>query len=412
MNPGAMTTTKTIAALVLALKPDNVNSYSPVSSFPIRSSRHTHCRSFANPAHVRRHAGRLNMADINTAAVPRNGTESSETDAELDTHSTFFNVKIGAPDRTGELTPFGSSGLLVKDETQIFLQSRNLQEQMQNNQVSRQTQSELSWKDRLIDISNIASFLCVLDCTLLPLVSIALPALSWLAGGLTSSANNNALLSGVSSIVDLLPALGHGIALFFVIPVGLLTTVVNYVFGHKQLRFSAAALFGVLLIYAANSSSGIGIARIDSFLTSSGIATHSHGHVHDACGAIVGATTGMLTHTCAEGWAHRLTNTLGCAFLLASNHYGKKFMESQSKGCAASALAEAWGGNDAGRRLVCPPGCGCEQPSYGASRVGSNAKSSGEMFFSWDRASRGDARVRGQAESGSRSSRFKGRFRQ
>lgn len=398
-----MTKTKTIA-FVLALASGNVKAYAPALSFPRRSRKHKQCRTSANTAYF--HRSRLSMADIYTAAIPRNGTGSSETDAE---QSTSFNVQIGAPDSTIELPSSRSYGLPITDETQSILQSRN--NLLPNNQVSIQPQSESSWKDRLIDISNIASFLCVLDCTLLPLVSIALPALSWIAGGLSISTNSNTLLSGVSSMVELLPAIGHGIAVFFVIPVGLLTTVVNYAFGHKQLRFSAAALFGVLLIYAANSSSGIGIASIDSFLTSSGIATHSHGHVHDACGAIVGATTGMLTHSCGEGWAHRLTNTFGCAFLLASNHYGKKYMETQSKGCAASALAEAWGGNDAGRRLVCPPGCGCEQP-YGASRVSTNAQSGGEMFFSWDRASRGDARARGQAEPGSKGSRFKGRFRQ
>ena len=132
--------------------------------------------------------------------------------------------------------------------------------------------------------------------------------------------------------------------------------------------------------------------------------------MHDACGAIGGATAGVLTDSCREGWAHRLTNTVGCAFLLGSNYYGKKFMEKQSKGCAANALAEAWGGSDPGRRMVCPPGCGCEQPSYGAARVTTNAKSGGEMFFSWDRAG-GDTRGRGQTDSGSRNSRFRGRFR-
>jgi hypothetical protein len=274
-------------------------------------------------------------------------------------------------------------------------------------------QSNSSWKDRLIDISNIASFLCVLDCTLLPLVSIALPAVSWVASGFTVGSSNNAILNGMSSMLAYLPALGHGIALFFVIPVGLLTTVVNYFFGHKELRFSLAALFGLLVIYAANSN-GVGIASVDSFLTSWGMATHTHGnaHVHDACGAIVGATTGMLTHSCGEGWAHRLTNTVGCAFLLGSNYYGRKYTEKQSRGCAASALAEAWGsGNDAGRRRpVCLPGCGCEQPSYGANRVSSNAQNGGEMFFSWDRTAGADPRGRGQGDVGARNSRFR-RFR-
>lgn len=345
------------------------------------------------------------MAGTSSSGTPSNGTAvMPEAGAEL-TDTPTFNLQLGSDSAT-ETSSSRSYGMQPIDRPQSVFQSITIQSQ---NNAESQEQSTTSWKERLIDISNIASFLCVLDCTLLPLVSIALPALSWLAGGLAIGTSSNSLLAGVSSIVDFLPTLGHGVALFFVIPVGLLTTMVNYLFGHKQLRFSAAALIGLILIYAANSSSGIGIASIDSFLTSSGIASHSHGgHIHDACGAIVGATTGMLTHSCGEGWAHRLTNTVGCAFLLGSNHYGKKFMERQSKGCAASALAEAWGGNDAGRRPVCPPGCGCEQPSFGASRTNNG----GDMFFSWDRASGGDPRGRVKVDANSRSRRFRGRFRQ
>lgn len=368
------------------------SAYASTSSL-IRTSRASYTSCIGDASFHRRRC-RLSMADTN---APGNDTAAMSEAELLDTPT--FDLQFDSADSTAISSR--SYGMRPKDETQPVFQT-NLQKQ-----------STSSWKDRLVDISNIASFLCVLDCTLLPLVSIALPALSWVTGALSIGTSNNALLAGVSSFVDFLPALGHGVAVFFVIPVGLLTTVVNYLFGHKQMRFSVAALVGVILIYAANSSSGIGITSIDSFLTSSGIASHSHGgHIHDACGAIVGATTGMLTHSCGEGWAHRLTNTVGCAFLLGSNHFGKKFMERQSKGCAASALAEAWGDSDAGRRLVCPPGCGCEQPSYGASRVSTNAQSGGEMFFSWDRASGADKRGRGPDDVGRRNGRVRGRFRQ
>jgi hypothetical protein len=394
-------TKATVAAFVLAT--ERVCAYAPASLLVHKIRHASYCNSWAS-VHPRR--CRLNMVGVD-AAFPSNtkdGTQSEfSASAELDTGSSHSQqyLQIDVADNS-----FGSysSSQTDTDRTQPVLQLKT------SNQLTQQPTP--SWKDRLIDVSNIASFLCVLDCTLLPLVSIALPALSWIAGGVSIGSNNNVVLAGFSSMADFLPALGHGIALFFVIPVGLLTTIVNYFFGHKQWRFSVASLFGMMLIYAANSNSGVGIASVDSFLTSWGIASHSHGgHVHDACGAIVGATTGMLTHSCGEGWAHRLTNTLGCAFLLGSNHYGKKYMEKQSKGCAASVLAEAWGGNDPGRRPVCPPGCGCEQPSYGASRVSTNAQSGGDMFFSWDKASGGDKRGRSQVDTGSRSSRFR-RFRQ
>lgn len=253
-----------------------------------------------------------------------------------------------------------------------------------------------NWKERLVDVSNLASLLCVLDCTLLPFVSIAIPALSWgvgfiagsgALGSADASTSSNSVMVALSSFLAYLPAISHGIALYFVIPVGLLTTTVNYFFGHKEVRFSSISLLGVAIIYMANSSAGIGIPSVDAWLQSSGVAAasgiHAHGsHVHDTCGAVVGAASGMVAHTCPEGLAHRLTNTLGCAFLLGSNYYSKKYMEEKSQGCVASALAEAWGG-DSGGEAACPPGCGCEVPLYGMN-TGSNSRMEGETFFQWE----------------------------
>jgi hypothetical protein len=249
-----------------------------------------------------------------------------------------------------------------------------------------------SWKERLLDVSNFASLLCVLDCTLLPLVSIAIPAISWGVGFILGSGGSlstaTTMPPALLAFLAYLPALSHGIALYFVIPVGLLTTIINYFFGHKEVKFSMAALFGVALIYVANSSAGVGIPSFDAMLHSAGIVAggvHDHaGHVHNACGAMVGAATNMMAHTCPEGWAHRMTNTLGCAFLLGSNYSSRKYMEEKNSGCAASALAEAWGG-DSGRQVVCPPGCGCEKPSFGTK--GSSSRAGGEMFFQWERKS-------------------------
>mmetsp|Transcript_8567 Transcript_8567/g.14116 ORF Transcript_8567/g.14116 Transcript_8567/m.14116 type:complete len:466 (+) Transcript_8567:96-1493(+) len=252
-----------------------------------------------------------------------------------------------------------------------------------------------SWKERLLDVSNFASLLCVLDCTLLPLVSIAIPALSWGVGFFIGSGGAyTAVPPALSAFLAYLPVLSHGIALYFVIPVGLLTTVINFFFGHREVKFSTSALFGVALIYAANSSTGVGIPSIDAWLQATGIVggVHDHaGHVHDACGAVVGAATKMMAHTCPEGWAHRMTNTVGCAFLLGSNYASRKYMEEKNSGCAASALAEAWGGDSGGRQIVCPPGCGCERTSFGT-KGSSSSRVGGETFFQWERTSPGGGR--------------------
>ena len=389
-----------LVVYVLAVDPVNMaQAYAPSFLSVLRTSRNLPSISLIGGSSFCRSNCRLHLADIDAGMTLKNDTNAIQS---------TFSVQNHSPENPIDTPTFRSYDLPTAD-----ISKTGLTFQLGSQIVSQEQQSTSSWKDRLVDVSNVASFLCVLDCTLLPLVSIALPALSWIAGGV-SAGSNNAVLSGFSSTMGILPAVSHGIALFFVIPVGMLTTIVNYFFGHKQWRFSITALFGLMLIYVANSPTGTGIANVDSVLTSWGIASYSHGgHVHDACGAIVGAATGMLTHSCGEGWTHRLTNTIGCAFLLGSNHYGKKYMEKQKKGCAASALAEAWGGNDAtGRRPICPPGCGCEQPYYGANRVTTNAQNGGEMFFSWDRASNADPRSRRQLDPGQRTSKFKGRFRQ
>ena len=205
-----------------------------------------------------------------------------------------------------------------------------------------------------------------LDCTLLPLVSIAIPALSWgvglvtrtLGGVATTAAaatGGNSVVAALSSVLAYLPALSHGIALYFVTPVGLLTTLVNYFFGHKEARLSSLSLVGVALIFAANSSAGVGVPIFDAWLRSAGIAAAHGAHAH-------ASHTHAATRACSEGLAHCATNTLGCALLLGVNYLGKQYLEAKNRGCATSALAVALGG-----RVACPPGCNCGRTRiYGA----------------------------------------------
>ena len=134
-----------------------------------------------------------------------------------------------------------------------------------------------AWKARLQTISNFASLLCVLDCTLLPIITILFPLLN------------------MAIPLESLHQLGHAIAMYFVLPVGALTTAFN--FGtHRRIRLVSFSIMGLILIAMANS--------------------HSI-HVH------------WLHH----GWGHRLTNVVGSATLLTCNHLSRQLVGHQNCDC-------------------------------------------------------------------------------
>jgi uncharacterized membrane protein YiaA len=139
---------------------------------------------------------------------------------------------------------------------------------------------------RLRQVSNFASFLCVLDCTLLPIITIALPLLGVLNLG--------------AAQLEFFHHLGHQLALFFVLPVGGLTSIVNYV-SHKKAWITSLAAVGLCMVGLANS-------HIDHvpFL----------GHLH-------------VLHKIQHGALHRVVNIMGCALLLGSNYLSQK-----QPGCA------------------------------------------------------------------------------
>lgn len=139
--------------------------------------------------------------------------------------------------------------------------------------------SSLGPKATLLKISDIASLLCVLDCTVLPLVTVLLPLLG---------------MGGSPERIQWLHEFGHQVAMWFVLPVGAFATTMNYS-GHRRVSLAAPAIFGLVLIYTANG-------HLD-FLP------------HD------------VLHQFHEGAAHRIVNLLGCALLLVSNQFSKK------KGC-------------------------------------------------------------------------------
>jgi hypothetical protein len=82
-------------------------------------------------------------------------------------------------------------------------------------------------QEKMQQISNVASILCVADCTVLPLVTVLLPVL-----GFTTSS------IGSTSADSLLHSIGHAISLYFVIPGKFLLKIfVLHVYYHLSLVF-------------------------------------------------------------------------------------------------------------------------------------------------------------------------------
>lgn len=73
------------------------------------------------------------------------------------------------------------------------------------NAATMKTKSTI--QEKMQQISNVASILCVVDCTVLPLVTVLLPVL-----GLST------ITFGSTSTDSLLHSIGHAISLYFVIP--------------------------------------------------------------------------------------------------------------------------------------------------------------------------------------------------
>ena len=134
-----------------------------------------------------------------------------------------------------------------------------------------------TWKALVQTISNFASLLCVLDCTLLPIITILFPLLN------------------MAIPLESLHHLGHAIAMCFVLPVGALTTAFN--FGtHRRIRLALSSVMGLILIAMANSHS-------------------------------------IPVHWLHHGWGHRLTNVVGCATLLTCNHLSRQLAGHKNCDC-------------------------------------------------------------------------------
>lgn len=131
--------------------------------------------------------------------------------------------------------------------------------------------------EKLAKISNIASMLCVIDCTVLPVVTVLLPLIG---------------LGASPAQAKWLHELGHSVAIFFVLPVGGLAATMNYL-SSKNAFLSSIAVLGLSMIYAANGHGGPILSRLP----------HNVAHsLH--CGTLL----------------HRSVNIVGCACLLTSNY--------------------------------------------------------------------------------------------
>ncbi len=173
-----------------------------------------------------------------------------------------------------------------------------------------------NWRETLLNVSNIASILCVIDCTVLPIVTLLFPLLGWASSASTS---------------ELLHEVGHGVARYFVLPVGTLTTALNFWSTNSSkddaldrktrwARFGlfALGLIGCVLVAIANSGDGH--------------QHHQHGGDHQHHGDHHHVSMTLLFYL-QNGMGHRVTNLVGCACLLTSNFLSKKLNALHNNNC-------------------------------------------------------------------------------
>ena len=170
-----------------------------------------------------------------------------------------------------------------------------------------------TWKNKLLQFSTLASLLCVMDCTILPILTVILPLLG--------------MVSSVPTVVghDALHHYGHLMTIYFVLPTGALATTINYWYNHGKKWITAIGWFGLLLILAANSGAG-GCGAAAEHLSS-----HAHHHLATTTTSSITTWDGMIhllssiRNTIQHGMYHRITNISGCAFLILSNYLSHRY---------------------------------------------------------------------------------------
>lgn len=190
------------------------------------------------------------------------------------------------------------------------------------------TSRKTNLRQNLSNVAGIASLLCVVDCTVLPIVTILFPLL-----GL-----------GSASQAAFWHEIGHRVALFFVLPVGGFAAVSNILSRPKKettkYNISAALAFlGLTFVYAANGGPHVPLLS----LLPPTVISELH------CGTMI----------------HRATNIAGCALMLGSNYVCRKMSD----------YAAGVGGGMSVRKFCC-----AFHAFYGMEGDGSNEE---DVFFSW-----------------------------
>jgi len=173
--------------------------------------------------------------------------------------------------------------------------------------------------DNLLKVSNFASLLCVIDCTVLPAITVIFPLIG-LVGGSGDSAG---LIS--PETVEWLDDLGHTLALSFVLPVAGLATTMNYVRAHQQLWIASVGWLGMVIVFLANHHCHTHHQHhdMDSPTIEQSEQQHSSYLLMSFCKAIMNGLH-------ENGLVHRIANLSGCALLLSSNYLSHR----ASPGCA------------------------------------------------------------------------------
>ena len=154
---------------------------------------------------------------------------------------------------------------------------------------SLQIQKPTGWRQKLLQMSNIASLLCVLDCTVLPIVTVILPLFG--------------IVAASPAQMEWLHQAGHAVALGFVLPVGGMATVMNYLYAHRTLWIASLGWLGLALVVGANA----------------GCSLVPHG-----VGGVLGHALHEALHYLHHGLQHRIANVFGCFLLLFSNYLSHK----------------------------------------------------------------------------------------
>ncbi|GMH69872.1 hypothetical protein TrRE_jg11372, partial [Triparma retinervis] len=157
-----------------------------------------------------------------------------------------------------------------------------------------------------------ASLLCILDCTILPLLSLLLPFLTFLPITATLSPS-------------FLHTLSYKASIYFVLPIGSLSACLNLLTSNKSstplskyLPFSIA-LTGLLLIFATNSS-------LSSLPLLGPLIPPSLSHSLSCTGDAKGVQDTLSAHTIA--------NLAGAGMLIGGNRAGHKNTHKEGDCCA------------------------------------------------------------------------------